>query len=171
MLSVTSWKKGNDRIEAKSFRVLLSPENDKYQQDVVSKSGRIYRLSLVHPYVAQLVGDNWAVALNEVIDNGRSRATTLGDDLLNVSGPGDGRDDFPREDDVAAFYILGRTVLINGIPWAEAKIPFYPLEITRIIKVEGFQVKLKGQPVIIKAANGGETKQVELSIEFSSPCN
>jgi hypothetical protein len=162
---VNSWKKGDERVIESSLKITLSSENPRYEKEVISHTGKKYKLSVVPYCKAERKTEFWKVELREAKPD-ESTGEMVGDDLLFVERPGAGGDNFPKEDYISYFYPYeGEKVTLNGSPWIDGH-PFYPAEITREIQVENFMVVLKAGKFTFNKKTAHKMDAFELSIEL-----
>ncbi len=169
-VSVTSWKKGTEKITEQTLRIKLTPQNPDYEKNILSYSGKTYRLLVIPDYSKSLKGRNWKVELREVYFDENGNKQILGDDLLFVERPGEVGDNFPRENFIAYFYPNEQNrILINGMPWVEGKKPLYPLKVVRNIHVENFLVTLRTGDVKFNEKENNNIDSFEIFVEFNNP--
>ncbi|MBK8812833.1 MAG: hypothetical protein IPN69_19175 [Acidobacteria bacterium] len=169
---VSSWKTGNEMITEQTVQIKITPENPSYEKEVLSDSGKVYKLLIVPNYSKSLKGENWKVELREVGFDKSKNVTSLGDDLLYVERPGEVGDNFPRGDLIAYFYPNSKnSILINNVPWIEGVLPIYPVNVIRTIQVEDFLVILRSGEIQFNAKDKVKVDLFEIFIEFTNTCN
>ena len=155
---LNSWKKGAETVQEQIVSIVLDSKQRDFATEISSKSGKRYKLSLVHNVSKLIPLERWSMELREVIlCEGKE---TLGDNLLLGGRPEPGADYFPREDLVGDLYPKEKPNTVND------GLAFYPISTVRKIRIEGFYMIAKVLSYQIRPDDKNRVESLDLVIEF-----
>lgn len=163
---VQSWQRGKETLSNQILQISLGGKQSEYTTEIIGSSGKRYKLSLIHNPLSNVKVEHWKIELNEIklSSDGKSEPS---DNLLAKERPGPGGDNFPREDLIGYLYPEkeAAVVSVSGIPFIEG-FPFYPIKITRKIRVEDFYVVIKVKHYKFSSTDNNKLDSLDLIVEF-----
>jgi hypothetical protein len=163
-------KTGNEAFNKLLLQLVLSTQNNQYEQEVVSKSGRRYKLFVIHNLFKSLSLEHWVIELREIVSK-RGKKENLGNNLF------EGIQVFPKEpfargDDVGVLYPEEKAVAFtsdNKPLYGNGNISYF-FKSVRKINIENFCVVIKVGDYKFNEKNQNKLDLFEVFIEFTTTC-
>jgi hypothetical protein len=170
---VTSWKKGNDTFENQLYRFVLSSKNNNFEQEVVSKFGRRYKLFTQHNFYDDLSLEHWLVEFREILTEKKMKKVKLGNQLLTTQILTPGIDYYRKGDSIGLLYPEEKAIAFSskGEPLYGGGYDFYFFKTVRKIKIENFCLIIKVGDYQFNKTNEKKLDVFEVFVEFNDTCN
>lgn len=166
---VKNEKTGNDTFNNLQLLFTLSTQNNQYEQEVVSKSGRRYKLFVIHNLYKSLPLEHWVLELREIFTEKGKKRELLGPNLL------EGAQIFPKEpyvrgDDVGVLYPEEKAIAFsseNKPLYGNGNISYFFKTIRKII-IENFCVTIRVGDYKFNEKDKLKLDAFEIFVEFNS---
>jgi hypothetical protein len=164
--------KGNESFNDLQLRIILSTQNNYYEQEVVSKSGKRYKLFTIHNFYESLPLEHWIFELREIQSKNKKKEK-LGFNLF------DGIQVKPKELETNRGGLIGYLYpeekathfTPDGEPlYGYGQKSFYFFKTIRKIQIENFCVIIKVENYQFNKAKPTNLDLFEVIVRFNSSC-